>query len=195
METLHKCLVLFLVEPNYSIPAKSGCFKPGYKPGMQQKLPLIAGVRQGVIQKRKTEIIFRFHFLVNLHLLALLIIGVFITVPDAYSRVYYWVCVATGWLFYYTIDKWASAAIIQYRFKGVAAQNPLATGLYALAGYNWKTRLLLLLLLASSIIATFITHLSFALLVGFSLRWLIESQVLEFVAPFHPNRTINPPMK
>lgn len=182
METLHKCLALLMGEPNYSISGKSGWLIPGTKKGNQKNIRLFAWCDHLGLLKKMDDSIFWFHSLVNIHLVILLVIGIFIEVPPSHAGLYYWVCIAAGWLFFFTTNWWVSGIMNRHGKKWFLALSTEWSGLYALAGYNWKTRFGLLFLLSFSIIISLAAHPSFALITGFCIRWLAESILLEFLA-------------
>jgi hypothetical protein len=182
MEALQKYLASLVIQVFFTSTDYQGSYISHQKPGRGRMVQFLEYRKNRTIQKKKSETIRWFHFLVNVHLLVLLVVGIFIPLTPAHLSLYYCACLSTGWLFYHTMDKYVTQA---YHLKdNIPGQGYYSSsGLYALAGYNRKTRLGLLILVAMATVATFTAHLSFSLLTGFCLRWLLESQMQVLLAP------------
>jgi hypothetical protein len=182
METLQKYLSSIVVQVFYTLTDYNGSLVSNPKAGKGKMMQLLTLRKNRTLQKKKAETIRLFHLLVNAHLLIMLVLGIFFPINSAHKSLYHCVCLCAGWLFYHTMDVYVTQAYTLKENKSGQGYFP-AAGLYGLAGYNRKTRLGLLILVALAIVATLSTHISFALLTGFCLRWLLESQMQVLVAP------------
>lgn len=135
----------------------------------------------------KARELIRFQGSVRLLLIAYVSMGCFLPIPPCHLALFQIVSLAIGWFFYCTVSKWA----IQLGWPektGLLGPAHSGCGLHQLAGHTLKSRIGLLLCLSLFVVASFTVHISFALLAGVWLRWLVESQVFRLVAALnkHP---------
>lgn len=131
------------------------------------------------IVDRKLDAITWFHIASNGNLILLLTMSICFDIAATLLPVFYLVCLINGWTFFFTFEKMIG------RFYHAILKKSRGQGkkvlLYQVAGQNFLSRSVLLGILIVSLCCAVTIHLSFIIITGLILRWVIECQARAFI--------------